>query len=109
MRLLRHDIILLAPVGDILNFGTWMRAALVGISKVSGSVVWLADGEDGGFYGDEDGGDDDVSSFGSDSSWVESGAVSAVTASFVWLRLSARGQRALWRTVDQNFLINWGS
>jgi hypothetical protein len=68
---------------------------MVKISKVSGSLVCLADGEDGGLCGDEDGGDENVSSFGSDSSWIESGAVSSVTASFVWLRLAARAARAV--------------
>jgi hypothetical protein len=57
---MRHTVTLLAPVGDTLSVG-----------------------KDGGFCGDEDGGDDDVSSFGSEPSRVESGAVSAVTASFV--------------------------
>jgi hypothetical protein len=45
--------------------------------------------------GDEDSGGDDVSSFCSDPSWVDSGAVGAVTASFVWLRLVAQASRAV--------------
>jgi hypothetical protein len=70
-----------------------MRAAMVDISKVSGSVVSLADGEDGGFGGDEDGGD--VLSFASALSWVEPSSSGAVTASFDWPRLAAREARTV--------------
>jgi hypothetical protein len=58
-------------------------------------VVWFADGQDGGFGGDEGDGDDNVLSIANDESWVESGALSAVTASFFWLRFAAGAARSV--------------
>jgi hypothetical protein len=51
-------------------------------------LIRAAEHNDEGF-GNEDGGDEDVLYFASDFSSVESGALGAVTAYFVWLRLAA--------------------